>query len=62
MDRANREVRKAIDRADLKHWQVAQQLDVHPSTLTVWLRTPLKKDRKKQVNKAIEHLTKANAG
>jgi len=57
MDRANKEVRNTINKAGLKHWQVAQQLDIHPSTLTVWLRTPLTEERQKQINEAVEHVS-----
>lgn len=57
MKEENKEVRTAIDDAGLRHWQVAGQVGVHPSTLTVWLRTPLTKEREDKVKQAIQDLT-----
>lgn len=56
MKEANKDIRAEIDNAGLKYWQVAAQLDVHPTTFTVWLRTPLDEDKTQQVQQAINEL------
>lgn len=57
MKEANKDVRKTIDEAGLKYWQVAGQLDIHPTTFTVWLRTPLDDVKEGKVRQAINDLT-----
>ncbi|MGF3075967.1 hypothetical protein [Facklamia sp. P12934] len=56
MDKANKTIRKKIKDAGLKHWQVAQQIGITAGTLVLWLRTPLKPERKARVLEAIEAL------
>lgn len=56
MKEANKDIRAEITNSGLKYWQVAAQLDVHPTTFTVWLRTPLSEVRAQQVQQAIKQL------
>lgn len=55
-DKANKTIRKQIESAGLTHWQVAEQIGITASTFTVWLRTPLKGERKERTEKAIKDL------
>lgn len=56
MAQANKAIRDAIDTAGLAYWEVAGQVGIHATTLTVWLRTPLDEDKQHKVSKAIEEL------
>lgn len=57
MKEANKGMREAMDSAGLTYWQVAGQVGVHPTTFTVWLRTPLDDEKEQKVRKAIDELT-----
>ena len=50
---ANLEIREAIEKKRLKHFELAQALNVSPGTLSRWLRTELSMDQKKKILKAI---------
>jgi len=50
---ANLEIREAIEKKRLKHYEVAQSLGISPYTLSVWLRTELSAEQKKKILKAI---------
>ena len=54
----NKDLRKKMDDACLKHWKVAAQVGISDGRLSVWLRTPLNNERKARVEKAIDELTK----
>lgn len=54
---ANQELRDAISRAGLRHWQVALAAGISEATLCVWLRTPLNDIRLKRVQEAITTLS-----
>lgn len=56
MKQANKEIRKRIDDAGLKQWQVAEEVGVNHVTMSVWLRTPLTEEQLERVNRAIEAL------
>ena len=56
MKEANKDIRAEITNSGLKYWQVAAQLDVHPTTFTVWLRTPLDDAKQDKVREAIKQL------
>ena len=56
MAQANKAIRDAIDTAGLAYWEVAGQVGIHATTLTVWLRTPLTKEQSARVNEALEQL------
>lgn len=53
----NEQVRKNIYFSQLKYWEVAEQIGISNSQLSVWLRTPLNDERKARVEKAINELT-----
>lgn len=55
---SNAEIRQTIEDAGLKYWQVAEEIGITASTFTVWLRTPLTKERKKRVDDALVILLK----
>ena len=54
----NDEIRKAIDDAGLRYWQVAEELGVADTTFTKWLRKELPDEKRSQVMAAIEKLGK----
>ncbi|EEM45196.1 hypothetical protein bthur0005_49230 [Bacillus thuringiensis serovar pakistani str. T13001] len=56
--KANQDIRDLIYTNRLKNWQVAEQVSISDSRLSVWLRTPLNDERKARVLKAIDELTK----
>ena len=60
MSKANKTIRKQIEQAGLAYWQVAEKIGVTAGTFTVWLRTPLTKERKERTEKAIDSLKKAS--
>lgn len=53
----NTEIRKAIDAAGLRYWQVAEELGVADTTFTKWLRKELPDEKRIQVMAAIEKLS-----
>lgn len=55
--KANSEIRNAIATARLKNWEVANEIGISDGRFSVWLRTPLKADRKDKVMKAINNLS-----
>lgn len=54
---ANQELRDAIARAGLRHWQVALAAGISEATLCVWLRTPLNDIRLERIKNAITTLS-----
>lgn len=52
----NLDVRQAIQKAGLKHWQVAEAAGISQYTLCVWLRSDLSSERRLRVMQAIERL------
>ena len=56
MEKANGVVRKAIINAGLTYWQVAEEVGIASTTLSVWLRTPLNSSRLERVVVAINKL------
>ena len=54
--KANQEIRDRIFTNRLRNWEVAEQAEISDSRLSVWLRTPLREDRKERVEKAINEL------
>lgn len=58
MQQANENIRTTISRFRLRQWEVAEAVGISDSRLSVWLRTPLRDDRKKRVLDAIDKLTK----
>lgn len=57
MKEANKGIRAEIDQAGLKYWQIAEQIGIHSTTFTVWLRTPLEEEKEQQIRNAMNELT-----
>lgn len=57
-NKANQEIRTRIYQNELRYWQVADEVGVAPTTLTVWLRKELDGEKKARVNEAIDRLIK----
>ena len=58
MKQANEGIRKRIDDAGLKQWQVAEEVGINHVTMSIWLRTPLNDERQARVDEAIKELEK----
>lgn len=58
MNKANKEIRQAISESGAYHWQVAEQLGVHETTLSRWLRVELNESNKQAILKALDELNK----
>lgn len=56
MKQANEGIRKRIDDAGLKQWQVAEEVGINHVTMSVWLRTPLTDEQADRVEQAINEL------
>jgi len=52
-DTANQEIREAIKKKRLRHYEVADVLGVSKETLCIWLRKELPKEKKEKILKAI---------
>ena len=50
----NIEVRQAIAKKRLRHFEVAAAMKVHPVTFSRWLQLELTPERKKEIIKVIE--------
>lgn len=56
--KSNIEIRKKIKAYHVKQWEIAQQIGISDGRFSVWLRTPLNKERRDRVLRAIESLSK----
>lgn len=56
--KANQDIRDQISLNRLRNWEIAQAIGISDSRFSVWLRTPLREDRKERVEKAINSLLK----
>lgn len=61
MKRANESIRNEIQESGLTYWQVAEEVGIASTTLSVWLRTPLNSSRMSRVNNALKELKKGAA-
>lgn len=57
--KANQEIRDYIIMNRLRNWEVAEQIGISDSRLSVWLRTSMHENRKARVEKAIDELLEA---
>ena len=53
MSICNLEIREAIIKARIRHYELAKALNVHPSTLSRWLRDELPEDKKQTILNAV---------
>lgn len=56
MKQANENIRNEIQESGLTYWQVAEEVGIASTTLSVWLRTPLNSSRLERVVVAINKL------
>lgn len=56
--KCNQKIREKIFSNGFRNWEVAEKVGISDSRLSVWLRTPLRDDRKYRVEKAINELIK----
>ena len=61
MKQANENIRNEIQESGLTYWQVAEEVGIASTTLSVWLRTPLNSSRWSRVNNALKELKKGAA-
>ena len=61
MKQANENLRNEIQESGLTYWQVAEEVGIASTTLSVWLRTPLNSSRLSRVNNALKELKKGAA-
>lgn len=61
MKQANENIRNEIQKSGLTYWQVAEEVGIESTTLSVWLRTPLNSSRLSRVNNALKELKKGAA-
>lgn len=57
--KVNAEIRNKIESNRILYWEVAEAVGIAQSNLSVWLRTPMREDRKERVEKAIDELLEA---
>lgn len=55
---ANQDIRQAIKKANLKHWEVAELIGLSETTLVRKLRKELPEEEKKNILKIISELSK----
>ena len=57
----NKQIRDAMNTANVKQWEVAEQLNISEFTFSRWLRSELSDENTKQIFQAIEDVkTKGN--
>lgn len=54
----NNEVRDYIRNNGLYMWQVAEQIGIHPTEFSRWLRNPLTEEQDRQIAEAVAALRK----
>ncbi|MBO0481804.1 hypothetical protein [Candidatus Enterococcus courvalinii] len=54
--KSNLEIREKIESNRILYWEVAEKVGISQGNLSVWLRTEMREDRKKRVEKAINEL------
>ena len=57
--RANQSIRDLFKERGVTHWQVADELGISPSTMSIWLRRELEDDKRQMIETAVESLTQA---
>lgn len=56
MHEQNQDIRKIIVKSRFKYYEIADQMKIHNSTLSTWLRKALPPDKKQRILEAIEEL------
>ena len=52
----NLDIRKAIQDARIKHYELAEALKIHPCTLSHWLEMDMSVERKEEILKVIQSI------
>lgn len=55
---SNKDIRKAIESAGLKYWEVADRIGIDACNFSKWLRHELAGERRQRTLNAIEELKK----
>jgi orotate phosphoribosyltransferase-like protein len=50
----NKDIREAIKKKGICHYEVAQELGIYPETFAKWLAMNLTEEKKERIMKAIE--------
>lgn len=58
---ANLDLRMEMYKLGIKHYELAKEIGIHPTTLSAWMREELEGERLEQVEKAIEKLKQEEA-
>ena len=56
MNKANQDIREALEKSDVKHWELAEKYGVSPSVFCVKLRKELKSDEKVKIFTLISQI------
>lgn len=62
MGKANQGIRNELREKDIPHWQLAQTLGVHETTLVRWLRSPLSPENTACIRIAINEIMELREG
>lgn len=57
----NKNIRRAIEQAGFRYWQVAEEIGISPATFCIWLRHELTGERLERVQAAITALSTGKA-
>ena len=57
---ANEDIRAEIKRAGVMKWQIADEVGIHISTFSIWLRHEMLPEQKAAIRAAIRKLTKGD--
>ncbi len=55
----NIDIRQKVLLNNIKYYELADAIGINQSTLSVWLRTELNKERRERVEKALDKLTES---
>ena len=56
--KANLAIRKKIEKSGIHYWEIADRIGISDATICKWFRKELPEDRKEQILKAIEEISK----
>lgn len=60
MSKENKGIRDKIKQIGVRYYEVADVIGISPYTFSIWLRKPLKDERLKRVEVALNKLKEAN--
>lgn len=62
MKRANQDIRDLIEKAGVRHWEVAEVIGISPWMFSVRLRNELSEDQKEEIRAAVSMIVEARKG